>query len=251
MIHGLTPSFCQKTQKTMGNCANNERTSRYLPDEFQTTKKNLDNDFFFYDCSTKYVDYKLLEINPYRSYLKEIFGNEINENNLTSQMLDVLKSYTNSLTNECYMKTNLNLLSGDAKRIDWDYVNQLRSLIRGLTKTNIKHAYYRGLNLSDREIEFYMSRRNDYFYTLSFLSFTTDRLLIYPGNALIILKTDFSSDRAKKNLANIWQWSACSEEKEALLAMGSRLKVVSVHYFGSRWEIELELVEDPDEIVDN
>ena len=235
----------------MGNCANNERTGRYLPEEFQTTNRDIENDYFFYDCSTKYVDYKLFRTNPYRSYLKQVFPNRIDEHALTPSMLDVLKSYTNSTTDECYMKTNLNLLSGDASRIDWDYVNQLRSLIRGLNQTNLKHAYYRGLNLSDREIAYYMARRNECFYTLSFLSFTTDRLLIYPGNALIILKTDHSSERAKKNLANIWQWSACAEEKEALLAMGSRLKVVSVHYFGSRWEIELELVEDEDDVAED
>lgn len=228
----------------MGNCANNERTSRYLPEEFQTTNKDIDNDYFFYDHLTKYVDYKLFRTNPYRSYLKQVFPNHIDEHELTPPMFDVLKKYTNSKTDECYMKTNLNLLSGDAKRIDWDYVNQLRSLIRGLNQTSMKHAYYRGLNLSDREIEYYMERRNDYFYTLSFLSFTTDRLLIYPGNALMILKTDRCDARAKKNLANIWQWSACKEEKEALLAMGSRLKVVSVHYFGCRWEIEVELALD-------
>lgn len=233
----------------MGNCVNNERTSRYLPDEFQTTTRNIDTEYFFYDYLTKYVDYKLLRINPYRSYLKQVFPDRIEEDQLTSEMLDVLKSYTNSTTNECYMKTNLNLLSGNPNRIDWNYVNQLRSLIRGVNQSNIKHIYYRGLNLSDREIDYYMDRRNDYFYTLSFLSFTTDRLLVYPGNALIVLKTDQSSDQAKKNLANIWQWSACAEEKEALLAMGSRLKVISVHYFGYRWEIELELVEDEGERV--
>ena len=40
-------------------------------------------------------------------------------------MLNVLKSYTNSQSNECYMKTNLNLLSANFDDIDWIYVNKL------------------------------------------------------------------------------------------------------------------------------
>ncbi|CAF5073732.1 unnamed protein product, partial [Rotaria magnacalcarata] len=51
---------------------------------------------------------------------------------------------------------------------------------------------------------------------------------------------DNSSELAKKNLANIWKWSANTEEKEALLAVGTKLKVISVHYFGYKWEIEVE-----------
>ncbi|CAF5025954.1 unnamed protein product, partial [Rotaria sp. Silwood1] len=47
--------------------------------------------------------------------------------------------------------------------------------------------------------------------------------------------------------ANIWKWSACTEEKEALLAVGTKLKILSVHYFGYKWEIEVELVEDEEE----
>ncbi|CAF3045359.1 unnamed protein product, partial [Rotaria sp. Silwood2] len=92
-----------------------------------------------------------------------------------------------------------------------------------------------------------IDKKNEYYYTNSFLSFTIDRLLIYSGNSIIILKTDNSSELAKKNLANIWKWSACTEEKEALLAVGTKLKILSVHYFGYKWEIEVELVEDEEE----
>ncbi|CAF3831473.1 unnamed protein product [Adineta steineri] len=159
-------------------------------------------------------------------------------------MIDVLRSYTNSQSNECYMKTNLNLLSSNLNKIDWIYVNKLRSLIRGLNQCDIKHVYYRGLSLSDREIQYYLDKRNEYYYTNSFTSFTIDRLLIYSGNAVLILRTDTCSEKAKINIANIWKWSTFMYEKEALLAVGTKLKILSVHFFGSKWEIEVELAED-------
>ncbi|CAF2959098.1 unnamed protein product [Rotaria sp. Silwood2] len=56
-----------------------------------------------------------------------------------------------------------------------------------------------------------------------------------------------SNEKAKKNIANIWKWSTFSEEKEALLAVGTKLKILSVHYFGYKWEIEVELMEDDEE----
>ncbi|CAF4193444.1 unnamed protein product, partial [Adineta steineri] len=46
------------------------------------------------------------------------------------------------------------------------------------------------------------------------------------------------------NIANIWKWSTFMYEKEALLAVGTKLKILSVHFFGSKWEIEVELAED-------
>jgi hypothetical protein len=104
--------------------------------------------------------------------------------------------------------------------------------------------YYRGLTLSNKEIEYYLDKRNEYYYTNSFTSFTIDRLLIYSGNAILILRTDTCSEKAKINLANIWKWSTFNDEKEALLVVGTKLKVLSVHYFGCKWEIEVELAED-------
>ncbi|CAF1425559.1 unnamed protein product [Adineta steineri] len=71
-----------------------------------------------------------------------------------------------------------------------------------------------------------------------------DRLLIYSGNAILILRTDTCNDKAKINIANIWRWSTFMYEKEALLAVGTKLKILSVHFFGSKWEIEVELAED-------
>jgi hypothetical protein len=162
-------------------------------------------------------------------------------------MLNVLKSYTDSQTNECYMKTNLNLLSSNFDEIDWIYVNKLRSLIRGLVQSNLKPIYYRGLTLSNREVQYYLDKRNEYYYTNSFTSFTIDRLLIYSGNAILLLRTDNCSEKAKINLANIWKWSQFVEEKEALLAVGTKLKILSVHYFGCKWEIEVELAGDDQE----
>jgi hypothetical protein len=71
---------------------------------------------------------------------------------------------------------------------------------------------------------------------------------VYTGNALLILKTENASEKAKKNLANIWKWSTFLEEKEALLAVGTKLKILSVHYFGCKWEIEVELAEDDEDM---
>ena len=228
----------------MASCIVNARTSRYLPSQVKAAAENYSTDFFSYDFSTDSIDCKLLAVNPYRSHLRQVYPSEIDEHDLNEDMLAVVKSYTDSATNECYMKTNLNLLSAHLDEIDWTYVNKLRSLIRGLVQSNVKPMYYRGLHLSNTEIRFYMERCHGYYYTNSFLSFTIDRLLIYPGNAVILLRTDTASDEAKKNLANIWTWSACVDEKEALLAVGTKLKVSSVHYLGCKWEIEVELADD-------
>ncbi|CAF4374811.1 unnamed protein product [Rotaria sp. Silwood2] len=229
------------------DCIFNARTSRYLPKTLASTSENYETEHFHYNYSTNSLDCKLLTINPYRSYFQQIYPIIINEHELNNDMLNIIKSYTDSRSNECYMKTNLNLLSANFDDIDWLYVNKLRSLIRGVDQSNIKPFYYRGLTLSDTEIQYYIYKKNEYYYTNSFLSFTIDRLLIYSGNSIIILKTDNSSELAKKNIANIWKWSACTEEKEALLAVGTKLKILSVHYFGYKWEIEVELVEDEEE----
>lgn len=222
----------------------NARNNRYLPQTIATSIADHETDYYQYNHSTNSLDCKLLKKNPYGSYFHDVYPPMINEHELNAEMLDVIHSYTNSISNECYMKTNLNLLSANFDQIDWIYVNKLRSLIRGLKQSNIKPMYYRGLNLSDREIEYYIDQNHQSYYTNSFLSFTIDRLLIYPGNAILVLKTDKSSENAKKNLANIWQWSACTDEKEALLALGSKLRIASVHYYGCKWEIEVELIDE-------
>ncbi|CAF0885031.1 unnamed protein product [Rotaria sordida] len=232
----------------MASCIVNARNNRYLPKQLASTTENYDTEHFYYNFETNLLDCKLLTKNLYYPFFQEIYPKNINEYELTDDMLYCLKSYTNSQSNECYMKTNLNLLSANFDDIDWIYVNKLRSLIRCLIKTDIKPIYYRGLNLSDNEIKYYIEKQNHYYYTNSFLSFTIDRLLIYPGNAILILKTENSSKKAKKNIANIWKWSTFSEEKEALLAVGTKLKILSVHYFGYKWEIEVELTEDDEEV---
>ena len=226
------------------NCIMNARTSRYLPKTIASVTENYETEHFYYDHTTNSLDCKLLTKNPYRSYFHQVYPSIINEDKLDNDMLEVLQSYTNSRSSECYMKTNLNLLSANFDDIDWSYVNKLRSLIRGLNQAYIRHVYYRGLTLSDTEIQYYIDRKDECYYTNSFLSFTIDRLLIYSGNSIMILKTDNSNELAKKNLANIWKWSTYAEEKEALLAVGTKLKILSVHYFGYKWEIEVELVED-------
>ncbi|CAF4851195.1 unnamed protein product, partial [Rotaria sp. Silwood2] len=133
----------------MASCIVNARSNRYLPKQLATTTENYDTEHFYYNPQTNLLDCKLLTKNLYYPFFQEVYPNNISEYELTNDMLYVLKSYTNSQTNECYMKTNLNLLSANFDDIDWIYVNKLRSLIRGLIKTNIKPIYYRGLNLSD------------------------------------------------------------------------------------------------------
>lgn len=229
----------------MMGCVLNAQTNAYLPKDLSTLTSDLETDFFFFNYSTNTLNCKLLSINPYQSFFKQLYPSIINHYELDNDMLDVIHSYTDSHSNECYIKTNLNLLSAHFDDIDWIYVNKLRSLLRGLSQTShFKHMYYRGLTLSDEEIQYYLNRRNDCFYTTAFTSFTIDRLLIYPGNAVIMLRTDSCNEKARINLANIWQWSRFTDEKEALLAVGAKLKVLSVHFYGCKWEIELELVED-------
>ena len=121
-----------------------------------SSTENFETDSFHYDHLNNSLNCKLLTKNPYHSYFKQVYPTIINEYELTDDMLNVLKSYTDSQTNECYMKTNLNLLSSNFDDIDWIYVNKLRSLIRGLVQTNLKHIYYRGLTLSDTEIQYYI-----------------------------------------------------------------------------------------------
>ncbi|CAF0977544.1 unnamed protein product [Rotaria sp. Silwood1] len=225
-------------------CVLDAQTNIYLPKDLATLTTDFESEYFYYNYATNTVNFKLLTKNLYRPYFKQVYPSTINEYELTDDMLSVLKSYTDSKTNPCFMKTNLNLLSVNLNDIDWIYVNKLRSLIRGLVQSNIKYMYYRGLTLSDTEIQYYLDKRNEYYYTNSFTSFTIDRLLIYSGNAILILRTDTCNEKAKINLANIWKWSAFTDEKEALLAVGTKLKILSVHYFGCKWEIEVELAED-------
>jgi hypothetical protein len=232
----------------MASCVYNARSSPYLPKELSSRKENYETEHFSFNSETNLLDCKLLTKNPYSSFFQQVYPIEINEYELTNDMLNILKSYTNSQSNQCYIKTNLNLLSANFDDIDWIYVNKLRSLIRGLIQNNLKPIYYRGLNLSDKEIKYYIEKKKNFYYTNSFLSFTIDRLLIYSGNAILILKIENSSEKAKKNLANIWKWSTFTEEKEALLAVGTKLKILSVHFFGCKWEIEVELMEDDEDI---
>ncbi len=228
----------------MACCVIDVRNNLYLPKELTSIKENYETEHFYYNPEKNLLDCKLLTKNPYSYFFQQVYPNEIHEHELTNDMINVLKSYTDSQSNECYIKTNLNLLSANFNDIDWIYVNKLRSLIRSLIQINLKPIYYRGLNLSETEIQYYLDKRNQFYYTNSFLSFTIDRLLIYPGNAILILKIENSSEKAKKNIANIWKWSTFSEEKEALLVVGTKLKILSVHFFGYKWEIEVELMDD-------
>ena len=230
----------------MGAVLHTERTARHLPQELSSTNQDVEHQFFYFERQSDIVHFKLQSTNVYKKYFIQMYPEDLDESQLTEEMLTVIRSYTDSRSNECYIKTNLNLLTARIDVIDWQYVNQLRSVIRSLSQTNLKRVYYRGLNLTDTEIGYFMTKRNQSFYTTSFLSFTIDRLLIYPGNALMVLNLDHSSDEAKKNMANIWKWSSIKEEKEALVVVGTRLRIISVHYIGDRWQIDLELDDEED-----
>lgn len=231
----------------MGSTICTPQTAAYLPDNLKLSKQDIQNELYYFEHETGMIHFKLVASNIYKPFFRQVYPDELNENELNEEMLDVLKTYTSSRSNECYIKTNLNLLSANVEQIDWQYVNQLRSIVRGLVKTNLRQTYYRGLTLSDIEIGYYMENQGKCFFTTSFLSFTVDRLLIYSGNAIMILNMDRTPENAKKNITNIWKWSALIEEKEALLVVGSHLRILNVHYYGNRWEIEIELIDEETE----
>ncbi|CAF1105445.1 unnamed protein product [Didymodactylos carnosus] len=220
-------------------CFHSTKTKKYLPKELCAIEKNYENDLYHFDHAEQLISCKLLTTNPYRPHLRQVYPTTINEHCLTDDMLNVLKTYTDSKNNECCLKTNLNLLTNND--IDWSYTNKLHSLIRGLQQHDIKPIYYRGLYLSDIEIKYYQDRINQHYYTQSFSSFTIDRILVYSGNAIIILRT---TPENKSSIANVWKWSTIPDEKEAILSIGSKLKICSVHYFGYKWEIEVELIDE-------
>ena len=82
------------------DCIFEARTCRYLPKNLGSASKNLETDFFHYDHANNSLNCKLLTTNPYRSYFEQVYPSSINEYQLTDDMLDVLKSYTDSQTNE-------------------------------------------------------------------------------------------------------------------------------------------------------
>ncbi|CAF4267512.1 unnamed protein product, partial [Adineta steineri] len=102
-------------------------------------------------------------------------------------------------------------------------------------------VYYRGLNLSDVEINYFEQKIGKCYYTNSFLSFTTEKDLVFPGNALIVLNT---TEGNRLNIANIWKWSSLQHEMEAILSIAAQLEILDVYQDDDRWIIEVELVEN-------
>jgi hypothetical protein len=121
-------------------CVLNAQTNIYLPKDLTPLTIDLEADYFYYDYTNNILYCKLFLKNPYSSYFKQFYQSIIiNEYELTDDILNVVKSYTDSQSNECYTKTNLNLLIASLDHIDWICVNRLRPLIRGLVQSNIKH----------------------------------------------------------------------------------------------------------------
>ncbi|CAF1620273.1 unnamed protein product, partial [Didymodactylos carnosus] len=110
----------------MGSSLVHEEVREYLPDFLNSLDKNFENKHYHYDYETKLLSYKLLDENIYQLKFEQVYPLNIDEDNLTKEMLSVLKGYTNSLSNKLYIKTNLNSLTNND--IDWLYTNRLRSL---------------------------------------------------------------------------------------------------------------------------
>jgi hypothetical protein len=193
------------------------------------------NDNFSYDYDSQELSFKLLERNPYKAQLKQVYSLWIDENQLTNEMLVVIRQFTNN----SYAKTNLKLLSNFD--IDWNYTNKLRSIIRGLNQSDLRIVYYRGINLSDIEISYYREKINKFYYNNSFSSFTAEKELAFPYNSLIILHTTPGN---RLNIANVWKWSSYPHEMEAILSVGSKLKVLSVNHEDEHWIIQVQLIDN-------
>ncbi|CAF1213299.1 unnamed protein product [Adineta steineri] len=208
-------------------------TTRFLPRSLASATSNYESDGYYYDHEKKELSFKLFDTNPYKNQLQQVYSLSINEDELTDEMLDVIKQYTSVN----YLKTNLNLLSD--YDTDWSYTNKLRSITRSLYQPDLRSVYYRGLNLSDIEVNYFRQKIGACYYTNSFSSYTTEKDLVFPGNALIILNT---TEGNRLNIANIWKWSSFPHEMEAILSIAAQLKILNVHRDDDRWIIELQLV---------
>ncbi|UJR12493.1 hypothetical protein I4U23_016668 [Adineta vaga] len=208
-------------------------TSPFLPPLIAMLAEGTGSHFYSYDSARKELSFKLLEENPYKEKLQQVYPIMIDEGQLTDEMLSVIKQYTGNH----YLKTNLNLLSNFD--IDWDYTNKLRSIIRGLYQSDLRSVYYRGLNLSDIEVNYYKEKIGACYYTNSFSSFTTEKDKAFTGNALIILKTTKNN---RLNIANVWKWSCFPNEMEAILSIASRLQILNIYAKDNLWIIEVQLI---------
>jgi hypothetical protein len=214
-------------------CSVNKKTIPFLPASLASATSNYENDDFSFDNAKKELNFKLLDTNPYKEQLQQVYSLSIHEDELSDEMLSVIKQYTGNH----YLKTNLNLLSNFD--IDWNYTNKLRSIIRGLYQLDLRSVYYRGLHLSDTEVNYFKQKMGTCYYTNSFSSFTTEKNLAFGGNALIILNT---AQGNRLNIANVWKWSCLPHEMEAILSIAAQLKILNVYQEGDRWIVEVQLV---------
>jgi hypothetical protein len=205
----------------------------FWPFILKTVVSYHDHNSFCYDNDTQELSFKLYEKNPFEAQLKQVYPIPMYENQLTDEMIAIIKLYTRGY----YWKINMKLLSNFD--IDWNYTNKLWSIIRSLHQSNIRSVYYRGVSLSDIEINYYKKKLNKFYYTNSFSSFTTEKELAFPYNTLIILKTTPGN---RLNIANVWKWSSYPHEMEAILSVGSKLKVLDVGQENDKWIIQVELV---------
>ena len=80
----------------MACCVIDARNRLYLPKELASIKENYETEYFPYNHEKDVLDCKLLTKNPYLYYFQQVYPNEIHEHELNKEMIDVLKSYTDS-----------------------------------------------------------------------------------------------------------------------------------------------------------
>jgi hypothetical protein len=231
----FTKSHIMSAAKSISGLKTGWEALSFWPHIHEQTALHPRNDNFSYDYDSEELNFKLLERNPYKAQLKQVYSLWIDENQLTNEMLVVIRQFTNNF----YFKTNLKLLSN--LDIDWNYTNKLRSIIRGLNQSDLRSVYYRGINLSDIEISYYREKINKFYYTNSFSSFTTEKELAFPYNSLMMLHTTPGN---RLNIANVWKWSSYPHEMEAILSVGSKLKVLSVNHEDEHWIIQVQLIDN-------
>jgi hypothetical protein len=221
-----------KMRRAFKNSRMRKTRKAFLDSKFKT---NYESNSFYYDYHNQEIHFKLLETNQYKAQLKQVYPLLIDEDQLTNEMIAVIKQYTSSY----YYETNLRLLSN--LDIEWDYTNKLRSIIRGLNQSDLRNVYYRGVDLSDLEVSYYIEKVDKFYYTNSFLSFTAERELVFPYNSLLILHT---APGNRLNIANVWRWSTYPHEMEAILSIASKLKILGVHQEADRSVIQVQLIEN-------
>lgn len=82
-----------------------------------------------------------------------------------------------------------------------------------INQTYILRTYYRGVELSEIELDYFRSTIGKYYYTSSFYSFSNDPSKSFGDNILVILRR--YGDR-QVNITHIERWSLFTQGKEGI-----------------------------------